>query len=223
MLKIEAQSSRRISLKGFSSDASRSSLFDIEIPSEGTVHNHLHHDDPPAKVLVSVVHSPLHMGCFLRCPPSPGGYYSVRDEPQICPAFSLANPTCAGTFPLRRCDVGGVRASEVGELLAAAASVEGEGGDGIFEGRISAEEVPRDDRLRYRYRLGYLPTLTLAILCQALTWSCIASVAFFSPPHSFVRSNFTYLLLKITISKKIRLIFSYSSSHATFNWNPKMP
>lgn len=186
MLKIEAQSSSRTSFKGVSSDASTSSLFDMDISPEGVPYNHLGHHDPPAKVIVSVVHSPLHMGCFLRCPPSPGGY-SVRDEPQICPAFSLANPACAGTFPLRRCDVGGVRASEVGELLAAAASVEGEGGDGISEGRISAEEVPRDERLRYRCRLGYLPTLTFAVLCRALIWSCIASVAFSPPP--FFRSQ----------------------------------
>lgn len=167
MLKIEAQSSSRTSFKGFSSDASTSSLFDTENPStletEGVAYDHLRHHDPSSEVLVSVLHSPLHMGCFFRCPPSSGGY-SVRDEPQICPAFSLANPACAGTFPLRRCDVGGVGASEVGELLAAAASVEGEGGDGTLEGRISAEEVPRDERLRYRCQLGYMPTLIFAIL-----------------------------------------------------------
>ena len=149
MLKIEAQSnSSRFRSGGFPSDAS-SFTFDVEGPfalSPAVPH----HREPPPTVLVSVLHSPLHMGCFLQCPPCPNRPtdYEEQGERQRCPAFSLAGPACAGTFPLRRCDIGGIGGAGAA-LLSAAGVVEGKG-EGISEGRILAEEVPRDERLRYR-------------------------------------------------------------------------
>lgn len=56
-------------------------------------------------------------------------------------------------FPLRRCDwEGGGGAGAGAALFAAAAAVEGGGGarGGGRDGRVSAEDVPREERLRYR-------------------------------------------------------------------------
>lgn len=159
MLKIEAQSSsssrRRFAVPSSSSSshlappssapgATEASLY----PSANTVHPpaELQHDPLPS-VLVTIVHSPLHMGCFFQSP-AIGSTTSSRG----CSAFSLASPACARVFPLRRCDWEGRGGGGAGAaLFAAAAAVEGSGGgDGATEGHVSAEEVPREERLRYR-------------------------------------------------------------------------
>ncbi|CAM9703344.1 unnamed protein product, partial [Laminaria digitata] len=117
----------------------------------------------PASVIVSVMHSPLHIGCFLQS--TVPGNSDSREQPrrsqaqagggqvERCCAFSLASPACARVFPLRRCDWGGGGGGGAGAaLFAAAAAVEGGGGagEGSAVGRVSAEEVPQEQRLRYR-------------------------------------------------------------------------
>lgn len=64
----------------------------------------------------------------------------------------MASPACARVFPLRRCDWEGGGGSGAGAaLFAAAAGVEGSRAEGGTEGRISADEVPSEERLRYRW------------------------------------------------------------------------
>lgn len=116
--------------------------------------------DPFPSVLVTIVHSPLHVGCFFQPPgasgtvqrQSPYSEQQTQQQQKGCAAFSLASPACARVFPLRRCDwVGRGGAGAGAALFAAAAAVEGGGGgDGSTEGHVSAEEVPTEERLRYR-------------------------------------------------------------------------
>ena len=116
--------------------------------------------DPPPSVLVTIVHSPLHVGCFFQPPATRNtarrqeSSYSQQQTQHHrgCSAFSLASPACARVFPLRRCDWKGRGGGGAGAaLFAAAAAVEGDGGgDGSTEGEVSAEEVPKEERLRYR-------------------------------------------------------------------------
>ncbi len=170
MLKIEAQSSstsrRRFSVASSSSFHLPSST---SMPAAATTHPSTENprDASSPSVLVTIVHSPLHVGCFFQ--PSPtkdtstntGGILSQghSDAPCLeqkqqkgCSAFSLASPACAHVFPLRRCDwEGGGGGGAGAALFAAAAAVEGAGGGGRrAEGHVSAEEVPREERLRYK-------------------------------------------------------------------------
>lgn len=57
---------------------------------------------------------------------------------------------------MRRCDWGGGRGGGAGAaLFSAAAAVDGEaGGEGSTMGRLSAEEVPMERRLRFRCGVG---------------------------------------------------------------------
>lgn len=169
MLKIEAQSSsssrRRFSVPSASS-VSAPGVTEASLYPSATLHPPAEHQsDPFPSVLVSIVHSPLHMGCFFQSPatrstnpaitptnPAEKQSPCVEQQQQLCSAFSLASPRCAQVFPLRRCDWAGRGGGGAGAaLFAAAAAVEGGGGgDGSTEGQVSAEEVPRDERLRYR-------------------------------------------------------------------------
>lgn len=111
----------------------------------------------PSSVLVTIVHSPLHVGCFFQSPairstdPVITGTSPVYQQ-KGCSAFALASPGCARIFPLRRCDWEGAGGGGAGAaLFAAAAAAEGGGArDSSAEGHVSAEEVPREERLRYR-------------------------------------------------------------------------
>lgn len=161
MLKIDAQSSsssrRRFSVASNSAapGSTEASLY----PSATILHPPPEHQsDPSPSVLVTIVHSPLHVGCFFQPPATSQRQSSYSEQqtqhqPKGCSAFSLASPACARTFPLRRCDWEGRGGAGAGAaLFAAAAAVEGGGGgDGSTEGQVSAEEVPKDERLRYRY------------------------------------------------------------------------
>ena len=159
MLKIDAQSSsssrRRFSVASSSAPgATETSLY----PSANILHPpHEHQSNPSPSVLVTIVHSPLHVGCFFQPPSTPLKQSSYSEhqtqQQQGCSAFSLASPACSRTFPLRRCDWEGRGGAGAGAaLFAAAAAVEGGGGgDSSTEGHVSAEEVPKDERLRYRY------------------------------------------------------------------------
>lgn len=177
MLKIEAQSSsssrRRFSVPSSSSSSSSShpapsnsapgateaSLY----PSATTLHPPAEQQlEPLPSVLVTIVHSPLHMGCFFQAPAIRSTNPAITraspaQQQKGCSGFSLASPSCARVFPLRRCDWEGRGGGGAGAaLFAAAAAVKGGGGgDGSTEGQVSAEEVPREERLRYRYGLFF--------------------------------------------------------------------
>ncbi|CBN74503.1 hypothetical protein Esi_0028_0118 [Ectocarpus siliculosus] len=165
MLKIKAQSSssgrRRFSKPSPSSTSPPSSSSTQTIATEAAPHLAANAVDPT--VLVTIKHSPLHVGCFFQASTTitSGGGSSVDvDQPldsqgqhqKGCSAFSLASPACARVFPLRRCDwEGGGGGGAGAALFAAAAAVEGGGGGGgETRGHVSAEEVPRGERLRYR-------------------------------------------------------------------------
>ncbi|CAM9353211.1 unnamed protein product, partial [Ectocarpus sp. 13 AM-2016] len=165
MLKIKAQSSssgrRRFSKPSPSSSSPPSSSSIQTIATEAAPHLASTAVDPT--VLVTIKHSPLHVGCFFQASTTStsGGGSSVDvDQPldaegkqrKGCSAFSLASPACARVFPLRRCDwEGGGGGGAGAALFAAAAAVEGGGGGGgETRGHVSAEEVPRGERLRYR-------------------------------------------------------------------------
>lgn len=147
MLKIEAQSSS--SRHRFGPPHNPLSALDTTIDPSAPPQTP--HRDPSPDVLVAVIHSPLHIGCFLQ-PPTAGSSVKTQEQ-QRCPSFSLSSPACAGVFPLRRCDWGQARGTGAGAgaaLFSAAAAVEGREGDRSAEGGVSAEEVPRDERLRFR-------------------------------------------------------------------------
>jgi len=186
MLKIEAQSSsssrRRFSVSSAPTPHPSSST-SIPAAAEGSLYpsaTTTHHStenprDALPSVLVTIVHSPLHVGCFFQPSPTKNASTSIsnahskgqshapnsaqqqqqqqqQQHQQGCSAFSLASPACAQVFPLRRCDwEGGGGGGAGAALFAAAAAVEGGGGGrGSDEGHVSAEEVPREERLRYK-------------------------------------------------------------------------
>lgn len=191
MLKIKAQSSssgrRRFSKPSPSSSSPPSSSSIQTIATEATPHLASTTVDPT--VLVTIKHSPLHVGCFFQASTtstSGGGSSLDADQPldsegqrrRGCSAFSLASPACARVFPLRRCDwEGGGGGGAGAALFAAAAAVEGGGGGGgETRGHVSAEEVPRGDRLRYRYMMA---TIVLVLgrregVCVCLSDACSA-------------------------------------------------
>ncbi|CAN0536670.1 unnamed protein product, partial [Ectocarpus sp. 12 AP-2014] len=117
MLKIKAQSSssgrRRFSKPSPSSSSPPSSSSIQTITTEAAPHLASTAVDPT--VLVTIKHSPLHVGCFFQASTtstSDGGSSVDVDQPldaegqqrKGCSAFSLASPACARVFPLRRCD-----------------------------------------------------------------------------------------------------------------------
>lgn len=174
MLKIDAEggTSRRRYSSGVAatSDDAGPDCLDRDFHGPDSAASH-----PPENVLVSVVHSPIHIGCVLQAPASLSGDEATTD-PKVaaagrghhgvptaaaggghmgqCSVFTLASPTCARLFPLRRCDLEGGGGEGAGAaLLSAAAAVEGGERQGA-EGRVSAEDVPRNERLRYRWVRG---------------------------------------------------------------------
>ncbi|CAM9517687.1 unnamed protein product, partial [Ectocarpus fasciculatus] len=172
MLKIKAQSSssgrRRFSKPSPSSSSSSppssSSIQTIATEAAPSVSAATAAAVDPT-VVVTIKHSPLHVGCFFQTTSttstSSGGGSSVNVDQTLdsegqrregCSAFSLASPACARVFPLRRCDwEGGGGGGAGAALFAAAAAVDGGGGgDGETRGHVSTEEVPREERLRYR-------------------------------------------------------------------------
>lgn len=153
MLKIDAQSSST-SRHRFSASFPSSSnpgATDALYPT---------HTVPPTgrgsspNISVTVIYSPLHMGCFLQPTTgrnnNPPRSNADADEQKACVAFSLASPMCSRVFPLRRCDWEGAGGDGAGAALFAAAA-EGGAGEGSLDGRMSAEAVPREERLRYRW------------------------------------------------------------------------
>lgn len=156
MLKIDAQSSsvgRRRKAGAVSSpsrDFSGLSRLSPHTPDSPV-------SKPPQDVLVTVIHSPIHMGSLLQAPAprdrnarvtttgSPSAEHRGR-----CSAFALSSPACARVFPLRRCDLKGGGGEGAGApLLAAAAGADGAGTQGR-DGLVTAEDVPREERLRFR-------------------------------------------------------------------------
>lgn len=113
------------------------------------------------EVMVTVIHSPLHVGCFLQFPAPPIPEIEAAPAPVVddrchCSVFTLASPACAKVFPLRRCDLEGGGGGGAGAALLAAAAARGgrgggsagrESGGGLL---LSAEDVPKEERLRYR-------------------------------------------------------------------------
>lgn len=169
MLKIEAQSTNA-SLRYRASPG--------EINSSLSPPQELHHNpllfssssssfSPHASdVMVTVTHSPLHVGSFFQAPAPSGGRRGRAERGSChCSAFTLASPACARVFPLRRCDLVGGGGAGAGAALFSAAAAEasrgglgggggvGGGGAGGLDGGLllSAEDVPMDERRRYRY------------------------------------------------------------------------
>lgn len=166
MLKIEAQSVAASLRYRSSGEDAINNRDDGDFHSSTLPPNHHHHHRQPlhpSDVLVTVFHSPLHVGCFFQAPPftnsSTGSSYSGAVEVAAagdgchCSAFTLASPVCAKVFPLRRCDLEGGGGGGAGAALFAAAAVGGSKGrgDGLDGGLLSAEDVPKEERLRYRY------------------------------------------------------------------------
>lgn len=109
-------------------------------------------------VHVTVIHVPIHIGCFLQAPTSVIGNGDTSNgvsdpgsnHAGCCSAFTLASPACARIFPLRRCDLqGGGGQGVSAAMISAAGAAERNGSEGV-DGKISAEDVPREERLRYR-------------------------------------------------------------------------